>query len=277
MNMAAGAFESVEGKVAIVTGGASGIGKATCRLLAVHGATIVVVDRPGPALDAVGAELQALQPGVRQLALGLDVTREADTEHFAVTTLERFGRIDVLICSAGILRAPGTLPKPMASLSLEEWRSVIDVNLTGVFLSNRAVLPSMMRQRSGNIINISSTSGRHGRAHDSAYSASKFGVVGLSESLADEVRSRNIKVQAIFPDAVDTPIWDQNGPIKPEQALPPERVAQLIAFMIALPDDTLLVAPGIAPFKPRRRPADRASGTPADAEHERSAAAEPNP
>ncbi len=243
-------------KVAIVTGGAGGIGLATCRTLASNGAQVVVVDRAGPALDAAQAEAGSWVASYdcpEPLILDLDVTREADMESMARITTERCGRIDVLVTSAGILRAPGTLPKPVAQLTLEEWQVVIEVNLKGVFLSNRAVLPAMIGQRDGIIINVSSVSGRQGRAHDAPYCASKFGVAGLTEALAEEVRPRGIRVQAIYPDAVDTPLWEQNGPIRPEHALEPERVADLIAFMVSLPPDTLLVAPTIAPFRTRRR------------------------
>lgn len=241
------------GLVAIITGGAGGIGKATAIALARAGARVVAADLPGPRLDA--AKLAFADCGMAAMiaAMPMDVTKEADTARVAEETVQQFGRIDVLVTSAGILRAPGTLPKPLVDTTPEQWQVVIDVNLRGVFLCNRAVLPHMIANRSGLIINVSSTSGRQGRAHDAPYCASKFGVVGLSEALAEEVRHRGIRVQTIFPDAVDTPLWEQNGPIKPEYALAPERVADLIAFMVALPEDTQLVGPAIAPFRTRRR------------------------
>jgi NAD(P)-dependent dehydrogenase (short-subunit alcohol dehydrogenase family) len=172
----------------------------------------------------------------------------------ASQTLERFGRIDHLIASAGILRVGGTL-KTTLETSLEEWQAVLQTNLTGTFLSNRAVLPSMIEQKQGDIINISSVSGRQGRAFDAAYCASKFGIIGLSESLAQEVSSYGIRVQTILPDAVDTPFWDQNGPnsIKAPLKLPPERVAELIVHLITLPRDTFMLNPVIAPFKARKK------------------------
>jgi 3-oxoacyl-[acyl-carrier protein] reductase len=141
----------------------------------------------------------------------------------------------------------------MVELSTEEWDEVLDTNLKGVFLSNRAVLPTMIRQRKGNVINISSTSGRQGRAHDSAYCASKFGVIGLSEAVAEEVRQYGVRVQVVLPDAVDTPIWKQNGPVRPEQALDAQRVADLILYLVNLPEDTIMLSPVIAPFRTRRR------------------------
>ena len=109
----------------------------------------------------------------------------------------------------------------------------------------------MIKQRSGHIINISSTSGIQGRAFDAAYCASKFGVIGLSHSLVEEVGHYGIRVNVLLPDAVNTPIWDQNGPLRrPEEALPPERVAELVSFILALPKDTVL---GDVVIKTRRR------------------------
>ncbi len=242
----------LSGKVAIVTGGTGGIGKATCHALAALGSKIVIVDKSLQRIHAAEQELRT-QWQADTLALALDVSSESDMQEMARLTVEHFGRIDILTTCAGILRAPGSLPKPMANVSVEEWDIVLDINLKGVFLSNRAVLPAMIAQRGGTIINVSSTSGRQGKAHDAPYCASKFGVMGLTESLAEEVRAYGIRVQSVLPDAVDTPLWEQNGPIKPEHALAPERVGELIAFMAGLPEDTLIVAPVIAPFKGRRR------------------------
>lgn len=247
------------GLVTIITGGAGGIGKATAIALARAGAQVIATDLPGRSFDAAQAEFAACGASNPIALVAMDVTNEVQVRQVVDDAAARYGRIDVLITSAGVLRAPGTLPKPLVDTTPEEWQFVIDVNLRGVFLTNRAVLPHMIANKTGLIINVSSTSGRQGRAHDGPYCASKFGVVGLSEALAEEVRPRGIRVQTIFPDAVDTPLWAQNGPIKPEHALAPERVADLLAFMIALPDDTLLVQPAIAPFRTRRRKAKPAA------------------
>jgi NAD(P)-dependent dehydrogenase (short-subunit alcohol dehydrogenase family) len=111
----------------------------------------------------------------------------------------------------------------------------------------------MLRQREGQIVNLSSTSGRRGRALDGPYCASKFGVIGLTESLAEEVRTRGIKVLAILPDAVDTPLWKQNGPVAvPKDSLAPERVADLILYVLNLPRDTILDHLTISAFRTRR-------------------------
>jgi short-subunit dehydrogenase len=112
----------------------------------------------------------------------------------------------------------------------------------------------MIPRRRGTIVNLSSVSGREGHAYDSAYCASKFAVLGLTESLAEEVMQYNIRVCAVLPDAVKTPLWNQNGPVAPPaSALCPERVAEFIVYLLGMPEDTILVHPVIAAFRPRRR------------------------
>ena len=251
-------------RVAIVTGGASGIGLATCLALAREGANLVIVDSHGDNLSKASAEIASRQERV-PLALELDVRNERQLEDMVVQTLSAFSRIDVLITCAGILRIKGTPPKPMSALTLEDWDAVMDTNLKGVFLSNRAVLPTMIARRRGHIVNLSSTSGRQGRAFDSAYCASKFGVIGLSEALAEEVRQYRIKVEVVLPDAVDTPFWEQNGPIpRPSSMLDPAQVAELIVYMLTLPEDTVLLNPVIAPVPIRRRTVSHSRATRAE-------------
>jgi 3-oxoacyl-[acyl-carrier protein] reductase len=235
------------GKAVIVTGGGSGIGQATCKKLHRLGASVAVVDiKASSAVSTV--EFLAAAAGQRQLALAADVRLEADAERICQETMNRFGRIDVLIHSAAILRGKNSGPKILAEVTTEEMNDVIDTNLKGAIHCNRAVLPFMLRQRSGQIINIASTSGLRGRPMDSVYCASKFGVVGLTESLAEEVRHAGIKVQVVCPDAVATPLWDQNGPVRaPANSLSAERVADLIAYMVALPATAMLERVVITP------------------------------
>ncbi len=244
----------LEGQIAIVSGGSSGIGRATCYALSREGASVVVVDINREAIQQTLDELNKAGKAQGFMGITADVRQENDMQEMVDKTLEAFGRIDILVHCAGILRGQGGTPKIMAQISTDEMNNVIDTNLKGTFLCNRAVLPTMIKQRSGKIINLSSTSGRKGRAFDSVYCASKFGVIGLSESLSEEVRQYGIKVQIVLPDAVDTPLWDQNSPIKaPDYSLPPERVADLIVYMLALPDDTIFENVVISPFKTRRR------------------------
>jgi NAD(P)-dependent dehydrogenase (short-subunit alcohol dehydrogenase family) len=246
-------------RVAIVTGGASGIGLAICHELVGEGAAVVPVDLDKSRVDNAVKALKAKKPGsidTRTVAMGLafDVRSEQDMEEMSRRTVETFGRIDILVASAGILRRKGSGLKMLVQTSTSEWDEVIDTNLKGVFLSNRAVLSTMIEQRNGHIINISSTSGRQGRAFDSAYCASKFGVIGLSQSAAQEVAQYGVKVSTILPDAVDTPLWEQNGPItRTDDMLPPERIANLVIYMLTLPDDTIVLEPVIGSFRTRRR------------------------
>ena len=239
--------------VSIVTGAASGIGRATAIALAAEGASLVIADKSDTGLRGTAEMICAAASVAVEIAV-TDIREEAATEAMVRRAMERFGRVDSLVAAAGILRLSGTNPKPLANLSAEEWDTVIDTNLRGMFLSIRAVLPIMIAQRSGQVIAISSTAGRRGRAHDSAYCASKFGVIGLAESVAEEVRTYGIKVTTILPDAVATPFWDQNGPVPcPPDALPPERIAGIIRYLLTMPEDTLLINPVIAPFRSRRR------------------------
>jgi len=253
----------LDDRVAVVTGGTVGIGRAVCLSLAELGAHLVVVGRDRARLEQTALEIEQKGRG-ETFAFRGDVCQEQDMEGLAAETTERFGRIDILIASAGILRAKGSSLKTLVQMSAAEWDDVLDTNLKGVFLSNRAVLPIMIRQRSGHIINLSSTSGRKGYAFDTAYCASKFGVIGLTEALAEEARMYGIKVQVLLPGAVDTPMWDQNGPIRrPEFALPVERVAEVLIHALAEAPDTTVISPVIEPFgKPAREGWLRGPGGP---------------
>jgi len=246
--------QPLTGQAAIVTGGGSGIGRATCLSLARLGAALTIVDLNEGLLAETAQEIKRLAASPEPLTLCNDIRREAEMQAMAQITLETFGSIDILVHSAAILRGKGSSPKMMADIEVQEWDEVIDTNLKGTFLCNRAVLTAMVKQRRGQIINISSTSGLKGRPLDSVYCASKFGIIGLSQALAEEVRPYGIRVQVVVPDAVDTPMWDQNGPLpRPVEALPPARVADLIAYLVTLPWDTMLGEVVIAPFRTRKR------------------------
>ena len=244
----------LEGKVSIITGAGSGIGRACAKLLFSKKSKVVLVDINQDNLANTVAELQDIGNPNNILMLPLNVCNESDMTEMASQTVARFERIDNLVASAGILRTGKTL-KTTLDTSLEEWQRVIQTNLTGTFLSDRAVLPTMIAQKQGDIINISSVSGRQGRAFDAAYCASKFGIIGLSESLAEEVSAYGVRVQTLLPDAVDTPLWEQNGPMgtKSPYTLPPERVAECILSLLTLPRDTFLLNPVIAPFRGRKK------------------------
>jgi NAD(P)-dependent dehydrogenase (short-subunit alcohol dehydrogenase family) len=248
--------EGLHHKSVVITGGGSGIGLATARRLVTLGARVLIADLRAETIDRALAELSALgaEPsGSAAHGQTCDVRLAADCDRLIAAAGERFGALDAVVHCAGILRAAGSRPRPLHEMEDHEFAAVVDTNLKGTFLLNRAALRLMVAQRNGQIINVASTSGRKGRPLDSVYSASKAGVIALSESVAEEVRPFGVRVQVILPDAVDTPLWEQNGAIKtaPPQALPAERVAELIAFCLALPPDTICENLVIAPFRTR--------------------------
>ena len=249
-------------RIAVVTGGGGGIGRALCVALAGAGAGVVAVGRTGKSLDeTLAAARQGGEPGPGMLALTADVGCDEDMQAMAARTLERFGRIDILVCCAGVLRASQRGPRPITDVAADEWRAVLRANLRGTYLANRAVLPAMLLRREGEIINLSSTSGLRGYAYDAAYCASKFAILGLTESLAEETRAHGVRVQVVLPGPVATRIWEQNLPVPPsEKTLPVERVVDLVLYLLTLPKDAALRLPAIVPFRRERRPAWRAPG-----------------
>ncbi len=246
----------IKNQVAIVTGGSSGIGRATAIALAREGADVAVVGRNishiAETVATIREERKNQLSGRSPLGLTLDVRRQSDMEEMVRRVTNEFGRIDILVAAAGIGGSTATerrLPYAVVQLPAEEWDEVIDTNLKGIFLSNRAVLPAMMAQRKGDIINVSSSRGAtRGLPYAAAYSASKHGVMGLSETLAKEIRPYNIRVQVILPDATDTPLLYGRRNLARHGLLKPETVAQFILLMLALPHDTVLLNPLIAPF-----------------------------
>ena len=187
------------GKVAIVTGAGRGMGKATALTLARDGAVVVVNDVREEWAESVAQEIEAA--GGRAMAYVADVSDEGQVQGMVDATVERFGTVDILINNAGMLRAT----RPVESIPLDEWKLMMDVNVTGVFLCTKAVLPIMKAQRSGKIVNVSSSAGRStstfGGAH---YTTSKAAVLGLSRHTAREVAPYNVNVNAVAPGSMDT-------------------------------------------------------------------------
>ncbi len=184
-------------KVAIVTGGGLGIGKAYARGYAAEGAKIVVADINLPAAEETVDEL--IKKGCEAFAVETDVSKVKDTEEMAAKVIGRFGRIDILVNNAASFQRPAANRAPVWELDPDEWDRVIRVNLTGTFLCCRAVLPSMIKQQSGKIINIASDLGFRGAAAFSHYSTSKGGVITFTRALAREVGEYNINVNTICP------------------------------------------------------------------------------
>lgn len=191
-------IEGVKDKVVIVTGGGHGIGKAYCLGFGRAGARVVAADIDGPAAESVAAQV-GKESGAQSLALRVDVADEESTQRMAALTLERFGRIDVLVNNAAIFATIPMNRGGIETIDPKEWDRLMAVNLKGLFFCCRAVLPTMRRQKSGKIINIASGtvfSGSAGRIH---YVTSKAGVIGFTRTLAREVGGDNIQVNCIAP------------------------------------------------------------------------------
>ena len=180
-------------QTAIVTGAGRGIGKEIAVALAREGANVVLAARDEDALKTVADEIQTM--GRRALVIKTDVSNEAQVVAMVDAAIKEFDRIDILVNNAGVVGPTA----PVTKVSREEWDQVIAVNLTGAFLCARAVIPHMLERRSGSIINISSIAGKLAYALRSPYAASKWGMLGLSRTLAQELGDSNIRVNAICP------------------------------------------------------------------------------
>ncbi len=187
-------------RVAVVTGAAKGMGEAISLALAEEGAHVVAAAREARALEALAEKLRGVERGRRYLAVPTDVTVEAQVAALVERALSEFGRIEILVNAAGVI---GPIETPLHKIPPEAWDHVMSINLKGVFLCCRAVVPTMIEQRYGKIINIAGTSGLRGYRYRAAYSSSKWAVRGLTRTLALEVGPYNVNVNAICPGVVE--------------------------------------------------------------------------
>lgn len=222
-------MQSLKGKNALITGAGKGIGKAVALALAAEGTNLILLARTKTDLEKLANEIKPF--GVKTLIVTADIADIKSVNEAVEKAITEFKTIDILINNAGI----GRFGKFM-ELTPEEFEQIIKVNLMGVYYATRAVLPGMIDQQSGDIVNISSTAGLKGAALTSAYSASKFAVIGLTESLMQEVRKHNIRVTALTPSTVatdmakDLNLTDGN----PDKVMQPEDVAELIVAQLKL-------------------------------------------
>src|SRR5262249_47319257 len=189
----------LDGKVAIVTGGGGGIGRVIAIRFAREGAAVVVAGPTEEKVRSVEKEIQDLNG--RVLAVQMDVASEADVERTVAATISTFGRVDILVNNAGIAGPTALVP----NVSLEDWDRTFAVNLTGAFLCAKHVMPYLIEQRSGSILNITSIAGLQAYAYRSPYCASKWGIIGLTQTLAQEGGPYGITANAIAPGPVSGP------------------------------------------------------------------------
>lgn len=222
--------QSLKGKVAFITGAGKGIGRAVALSLAKEGVNIGLLARTEADLKEVAREIENL--GSKAAYAMVDISLQEEVEKAVRKVTSELGSADILINNAGI----GTFETLLES-DPKEWKRTIDVNLMGPYYVTRVVLPQLIEKNSGDIINISSTNGLNGAATSSAYSASKFGLIGLTESLAQEVRKNNIRVTALTPSTVATELAIKSNLIAEnddEKYIQPEDIAEVIVSQLKL-------------------------------------------
>ncbi|WP_018466710.1 SDR family oxidoreductase [Calidithermus timidus] len=226
-------------KVALVTGASKGIGREIARQLVSEGVRVGLLARNRAQLEALAVEL-----GEGALALPGDVTQFADLERAVARLEERFGGLDYLINNAGI----GVF-KPVQEMNIEDWRVVLETNLTGPFLATKAAVPAMQRRGGGHIVNIGSLAGKNAFAGGSAYNASKFGLIGFSEAIMQDLRYLGIRVSTVLPGSVNTAFGGNSADAA--WKIQPEDVAQAVLYVLK---SNPRVMPGQLELRPAQPP-----------------------
>ena len=230
--------DNIQDKVVVITGASSGLGEATARMLAEHGARLVLGARRLERLEALATELRGT--GAQVAVLATDVTKAEQVQALVDLALERHGRVDVMLNNAGLMPH-----SPLDRRRLEDWDRMIDVNIKGVLYGIAAVLPTMQTQKNGHIINVSSVAGHKVRAGSTVYSATKHAVRILSEGLRQEVKPYGIRTTILSPGAVATELPDsiteadvaENVRAFYELAIPADAFARAVVYALSQPDD----------------------------------------
>ena len=217
----------LENYIAIITGGGRGIGRATALAFAKEGADIVLAARTENEITAVADEVKQL--GRDALAIKTDVQLKSEVDAMVAQTLDAFGKVDILVNNAGV-----AIHNPIPKIREEDWDLTMAVNLKGVFLCTQAVFSHMCEQKYGHIVNVSSVSGKYGHVNGGAYCASKFAVIGFTETTNNEGRAHGVKSSVVCPGPVDTKMRRDNHPDDViEHLTQPEDVADLILFLVS--------------------------------------------
>jgi len=238
-------MESLQGKVAVVTGGSRGIGLAIARALVAEGVQVVATGRSAAHLSAAKPSIEAAGPGAVE-TLQADVRRYDEVQRAIDAAVARFGGLDILINNAGI----GIFTR-VSAMTPDQWSSVIDTNLTGVFNACRAALPHLQRRGGGFIINISSLAGKNPFADGAAYCASKAGLNAFSEALMQEVRYDNIRVSYVLPGSVSTGFSSGDENKGADWKIAPSEVAEVVVNLLRHSPRSLPSRVELRPSKPR--------------------------
>ena len=233
----------LENKVAIVTGASRGMGRATAMALAGEGAKVALAARSESALSEVARGIQ--QAGGKAWAHPTDITDKHAVNNLVNEVHKRSGRVDILVNVAGL-----GIFAPVADFKTEDWDAIFNTNIRGLFLCTRAVLPQMIAQKSGHIVNVASIAGHMGTATRAAYCASKAGVIRFSEALLQEVRKDEIKVSVISPGSTNTGFG--GGGKQTDWKMAPEDIARTIVDVLSASRDALLSEVVIRPLNPHR-------------------------
>lgn len=230
-------MSNIEGKVVVITGGSSGLGEATARLLAKNGAKVFLGARREENLKEISDSIRADggEAGYRRV----DVTSREEVEGFVDSAVEEFGRVDVIVNNAGLMPL-----SPLDALKVDEWDTMVDVNIKGVLYGIAAVLPKMQAQGDGHIINLSSVAGQIVFPNSAVYSGTKFAVKAISEGLRQEIGDQ-IRTTTIYPGAIESELLEhisheesaESASQLGEMAIGPDSVARAIAYAIEQPKD----------------------------------------
>ncbi len=239
-------MKRLSGQVAIVTGASKGIGRATAGALAAEGASVVLAARHQDELSAASLELS--KSGLSVVALQADLTNDDQVRKLVETTGNKFGRVDILVNNAGM----GVF-KPFAQMSIEEFDEMWKLNMRAVFVATKYVLPYMMREKSGAIVNIASLAGKNSFVNGTGYAATKWALRGWASSLMLEVREHNIRVVTICPGSVDTSFSSPDSQMnkRDNKITQPEDVADAVVFAVTAPARSMFSEIDVRPTNPK--------------------------